>query len=587
MASKTPVTNRRVTYAKDPVTAYALDVKRSKIIAGPHVRDACARHLRDLEQGPARGLRWDVDAALDAIGFYREVLCLNGGDFEGVPYELLPWQAFIVGSLFGWKTAATGHRRFRVAYVETGKGSGKSPLAAGIGLYGLVADGESRAEIYAAATKKDQAMVLFRDAVAMVDLSPVLDPSIERSGGKGKEWNLAYHSASSFFRAIASDDGQSGPRPHIALLDEIHEHRDGMMVEMMRAGTKGRKQALIFMITNSGTNKQSVCWEYHDYGAKVCEASAAGAKPGDANFDDSFFAYICALDKGDDPFKDRKCWIKANPSLGITIQEQYLEEQITQARGMPAKESVVRRLNFCQWVEARSPWISGHVWLGVGEDFDRAQLEGRRCYGGLDLSSVHDLTAFVLAFEPVLDDPYWRLLPHFWLPEKGLAEKAENDRVPYTTWRDAGHLETTPGGAISRRHVLMRLVDICAPYDVQAIAYDRWRIEDLKSLMEDEGVSLPPLEAFGQGFKEMAPAVDEFERRLINDQIRHNNNPVLTWNAANAVTVEDPAGNRKLAKDKATGRMDGILASVMAIGKSTTSEPEDDLDDWLNNMVVA
>lgn len=587
MASKTPATSRRVTYAKDPVTAYALDVKRGKNVAGPHVRDACARHLRDVEHGPARGLLWDVAAAQDAIGFYREVLCLNGGDFEGVPYELLPWQAFIVGSLFGWKTAATGHRRFRVAYVETGKGSGKSPLAAGVGLYGLVADGEARAEIYAAATKKDQAMVLFRDAVAMVDLSPVLDPNIERSGGKGKEWNLAYHSMASFFRAIASDDGQSGPRPHIALLDEIHEHRDGMMVEMMRAGTKGRKQALIFMITNSGTNKQSVCWEYHEYGAKVCEASAAGAKPGDANFDDSFFAYICALDKADDPFKDRKCWIKANPSLGVTIQEQYLEEQITQARGMPAKESVVRRLNFCQWVEARSPWISGHVWLGAGDDFNLSVLEGRRCYGGLDLSSVHDLTAFVLAFEPVPADPYWRLLPHFWLPEIGLAEKAETDRVPYTTWRDAGHLETTPGRAISRRHVLMRLVDICAPYEVQSIAYDRWRIEDLQSLMEDEGVSLPPLEAFGQGFKEMAPAVDEFERRLINDQIRHNNNPVFTWNAANAVTVEDPAGNRKLAKDKATGRMDGILASVMAVGKSTTSEPESDLNDWLNNMVVA
>lgn len=561
---------RRTTSRKDPVTAYAQQVVSGKIVAGPHVRDACARHLRDLEQGPARGLHWDLDAAMRVINFYRDVLCLNGGDFEGVPYELLSWQAFIVGSVVGWK-AADGYRRFRVAYVETGKGSGKSPLAAGVGLYGLTADGEERAEVYAAATKKDQAMVLFRDAAAMVDLSPELDARVVRSGSKGKEWNLAYHARNSFFRAIASDDGQSGPRPHIALLDEIHEHRDDMMVEMLRAGTKGRKQALIFMITNSGTNKQSVCWSYHDYGAKVC----AGLID-----DDSFFSYICALDEGDDPFRDTRCWIKANPSLGVTIPEKYLEEQVRQARGMPAKESTVRRLNFCQWVEADSPWISGHVWNGAATtDFDQRLLLNRRCWAGLDLSSTQDLTALVLLFEPTTDDPHWRLVPYFWLPADGLYEKADKDRVPYLAWRDAGHLETTPGRAISKLHVLHRLSAVSAQYDLQEIGYDRWRIEDLKQLIDQEGASLPPLVGFGQGFKDMAPAVDEFERRLVNGELKHNGNPVLTWNAANAVTVSDPAGNRKVAKDKATGRVDGIVAAVMAVGRSISGPPTQTIND--------
>lgn len=547
----------------DPVTAYAIGVSNGKIIAGPHVRDACTRHLQDLETGSERGLFFDLEESKRAIGFFADVLCLNGGDFEGVPYVLLDWQAFIVGSLFGWK-AADGSRRFRQAYVETGKGSGKSPLAAGIGLYGLVADGEHRAEVYAAATKKDQAMVLFRDAVAMVDLSPELSGRIMRSGSKGKEWNLAYHNTSSFFRPLASDDGQSGPRPHIALLDEVHEHRDGAMVEMMRAGTKGRKQALIFMITNSGTNKQSACWEYHQYGAKVCAGMVK---------DDSFFAYICALDEGEDPFKDPKCWIKANPSLGITIQQKYLQEQVTQAQGMPAKESTVRRLNFCQWVESLSPWISGAVWLGSGDDnFDHGLLQNRKCWGGLDLSSVHDLTAFVLTFEPVEADPFWRVLPTMWLPADGIADKSDQDRVPYTAWRDAGYLRTTPGSAISKLHVLHELSEICSGYDVQSIGYDRWRIEDLKSLMESEGTSLPPLEGFGQGYKDMAPALDEFERRLLNNQLRHMNNPVLTWCAANAVVDTDPAGNRKVAKHKATGRVDGIVATVMAVGRSMSSE---------------
>ena len=387
--------------------------------------------------------------------------------------------------------------------------------------------------------------------------SPELACRLEPSGSPGKEWNLAYHATNSFFRPIASDNSQSGPRPHIALLDEVHEHPDNMMVEMLRAGTKGRRQALIFMITNSGANKHSACWDNHQYGAKVCAGTIK---------DDSFFAYICALDERDDPFKDESCWIKANPSLGITIQKKYLREQVTQARGMPGKESTVRRLNFCQWVEAYSPWISGHVWLGAGEDYDRRLLLNRRCWAGLDLSSTQDLTSCVLEFEPIEEDPVWRQLEFFWLPDESLSEKADQDRVPYLAWRAAGHLETTPGRAISKLHVLHRLSELCAMYDVQEIGYDEWRMADLLQLMEQEGVSLPTLTPFRQGYKSMAPALDEFERRLVSGILKHSNNPVMTWCAANAVTVSDPAGNRKVAKDKATGRVDGIVAAVMATG---------------------
>ena len=179
--------------------------------------------------------------AVGLFGFYRDVLKLNGGDFEGVPFHLLEWQAFIVGSLFGWKTE-DGYRRFRVAYIETGKGSGKSPLAAGVGLYGLTADNEARAEVYAAATKKDQAMILFRDAVAMVQQSDALTSRIRTSGTGQNIWNLAYLKKGSFFRPISADDGASGPRPHVALLDEIHEHKNGSIVEMMRAGTKAERK---------------------------------------------------------------------------------------------------------------------------------------------------------------------------------------------------------------------------------------------------------------------------------------------------------------------------------------------------------
>lgn len=559
------------TSRRDPASAFAQKVVAGKIVAGPHVRAACSRHLKDLDTGHLRGLKFDTDSASRAIGFFADVLRLNGGEYEGKPYELLDWQCFIVGSLFGWM-GPDGYRRFRVAYVETAKGSGKSPLAAGIGLYGLMADGEAGAEIYAAATKKDQAMVLFRDAVAMVDHSPELSARITKSGTGLNVWNLAWLQTRSFFKPIASDDGQSGPRPHISLLDELHEHKDAYVIEMLKAGQKSRRQALQLAITNSGTNKQTVCWDYHEYGAKVSAGSLQ---------DDTFFAFICSLDEGDDPFKDEKCWYKANPSLRFGLPGmRYLREQVSQARGMPSKESIVRRLNFCQWVEASSPWISGDVWFACkDEHFDRDSLIGRKCFGGLDLSSTQDLTALVLQFEPTEIDPYWRQLEWFWLPGDGLHEKGDKDRVPYARWREEGHLEALHGRAINKLAVARRAAEIASMYDLKALAFDRWRIEDFLMICEQEGISLP-LQPFGQGFKDMAPAVDEYERRLIDQQLAHVGNPVMTWCAANAVVMSDPAGNRKVAKEKATGRVDGIVAAIMATGISITAQQDSEVSFW-------
>jgi phage terminase large subunit-like protein len=250
---------------------------------------------------------------------------------------------------------------------------------------------------------------------------------------------------------------------------------------------------------------------------------------------------------------------------------------------MPSKESMVRRLNFCQWVEASSPWISSDVWMGCQDQtFDT--FLGRRCWGGLDLSSTQDLTAFVLLFEPTPLDPYWRLKPWFWLPGEGLHHKADRDRVPYLAWRDTAHLIALPGRAINKLAVLHTLAELSATFDIQEIAYDRWRVEDLKMLIAQESLSLPPLTPFGQGFKDMAPALDEFERLLLNSEMRHDGNPVMTWCAANAVTDTDPAGNRKVTKEKANGRVDGIVAAIMAAGKAmANSEPEQDISEFLND----
>ena len=563
----------------DAATQYAQEVVSGKRIAGPHVRGQCARHLRDIEDGHKRGLVWNVEESEKAQGFYADVLKLNGGDFEGKPFELLPWQKFVVGSLFGWQ-GADGYRRFRVAYVETAKGSGKSPLAAGIGMKGLVADNEPRAEVYSAATKKDQAMILFRDAVAMVDQSPELSKRLTKSGTGERCWNLAYMAKGAFFRPISSDDGQSGPRPHIGLIDELHEHKTNTVVEMMRAGTKSRRQALIFMITNAGHSRMGPCWGYHEYGAKV----AAGELE-----DDAFFPFVCGLDESDDPFADESCWPKANPSLQDADLPgmKYIREQVVESKGMPSKEAIVRRLNFCQWTDAESPWISGEVWRGAQREFDWQDLRGRRAVAGLDLSSTTDLTALVFLVEPETDGEPWHIVPFCWLPEVELERKAETDRVPYTRWKAEGLLETTPGRAISKRYVLQRLSGLCDFFDVLMVGYDRWRIEDLKSLADSEGITLPEMKAVGQGYRDFSPALETFERMLLNGEIAHNGHKVMDWCMRNAVTEQDAAENRKLSKDKATGRIDLAVAAVMAAGLIEQQGEAVDMDGFLNNPVIA
>ena len=555
------MTRRRSTLPPDPVLQYALDVTEGRGIAGPLVRLACERHLRDLETGAGQaGLFWDATAAQRVIGFFRDALMLAGGEYEGKPFELHPSQRFIVGSLFGWK-AADGHRRFRVAYIEQGKGNGKSPLAAGIGLYMLTADNEPRAEVYAAAVDKDQAKILFRDAVAMVDQSQALNSRIQRSGGKGKEWNLAYLETGSFFRPISSEHvggrGKSGFRPHCALLDEVHEHPSSAMVEFTRAGTKGRRQALILMITNAGVyDPNGVAFQYHDYSEKVLNQQVEN---------DSLFAYVCALDKGDD-WKDARAWKKTNPLLGVSVPEKYLQEQVREAEGMPSKQSLVRRLNFCEWVESADPFVEPEVWRANGGTVPESELRDRSCYGGLDLSGKNDLTSLKLVFP--LEEGTKAVLSFFWTPGDTLRRRQEQDGVPYDLWVNQGHLIAKPGTTMDYGWVAQKIGELASLYDIQAIAFDRWRIDDLQRELEAIGVEVT-LIPHGQGYKDMNPAVEALEDDLLERRLRHGNHPVLSWCVANAKVVEDPAGLRKFDKRKATGRIDGAVALAMACNLAT------------------
>lgn len=563
------------------------------VVAGPYVRGACQRHLNDLRRAETDSdylYYFDEQKAAEGIRFFEDYLKLNGGQYEGKPFLLFDWEDFIVGSLFGWRRHSDGMRRFRVAYIETPKGSGKSPLAAGVGLKGLSADGEPRAEIYAAATFKDQAMVLFRDAIAFYDQSPELRKRLVASGVGDKRWKLSYEKNNSFFKVISSEKkGQSGPRPHIVLLDEIHEHPDGTVIEMLRAGFKFRRQPLSFMITNSGHDRTSVCWEYHEQGRRVaCELEQ----------NDEFFSFICSLDEADlvdDRYLDgESLWEKVNPSLKYGLPGyDYIRGQVLEARGMPSKMATVKRLCFCIWTEAENPWISSEVWNPcLDADFDRELLAGRRCTAGLDLSATTDLTSLDFIFYPTEADPHWRLVPFFWMPEEGLRRRSETDHVPYDVWVKQGHIFTCPGPTISKTQVVEFLHECSIRYQIQGVAYDRSRMPDLLEFAKKATIDLAVgkwdkekrewkfdspsgirMMPFGQEARSMAPAIDKFEVMLFNREIRHDGNPAQTWCMANAVVKDDSdEGYRKISKRKSTGRVDGAVTAVMAAGIMESKE---------------
>jgi len=317
------------------------------------------------------------------------------------------------------------------------------------------------------------------------------------------------------------------------------------------------------MITNSGHDKTSVCWEYHDLGVKVAQQIVQN---------DEFFSYICSLDeedlKDDRYLDDESLWPKVNPSLEYGLPGyDYIRSQVREARGLPSKMATVKRLCFCVWTEAENPAIDREAWMACEDKgYPKDILKGRRAWGGLDLSAVNDLTAFTLVFEPSENDPLWRLMVWFWIPGIGIQKKADQDHVPYIAWRDGGYIRAIDRKTIEYEFVIKDMVEICSEFDVRKIAFDRWKMKDFQKEMYRLGASLPELVEFGQGYQSMSPAIKVFETKLIEGTMKHDGNPCLTWNASCVVAVEDAAENKKYDKSRSTGRIDGIIAAVMACG---------------------
>ena len=587
----------------DLTTAYARAVIAGEIVAGRLVRLACERHLRDLETAAARGLRWDLEAANFAIKFFSFLRLPKDGEIDGQPFMLAPFQQFIIGSLFGWK-GADGYRRFRTAYIETAKGSGKTPLAAGIGLFGLVMDGEAAAEIYCAATTRDQAGMLFRDAKRMAEASRSLRSRLDIG-----LHNVAYHDKHSFLRPCSSEHhGLDGKRVHMALLDEIHEHPTPLVVDKMRAGTKARTQALIIEITNAGHDRTTVCWAHHEYSVKVLEGVLE---------DDSWFAFVCALDPCDacrlegqtqpkdgckdcDDWRNEAVWEKVNPNLNVTPGLKYLREQVREAMGMPTKEGIVKRLNFCIWTQGETRAIPMDRWDACKRQIDWKQFEGRECFAALDIGSTSDFCCLDLLFphddgelvEIPLDAEKpdgeklsftrrsYTQMPVFWLPEQSVKRDHRIQGI-IDHWKKLGLIRVTGGDVVDYGRVLLDILALDRVYGIRKIAVDRgWQgaqiCTDLMAHLGAERVVM-----FVQGIVSMAAPFREYLELVKLGRLHHDGNQVLRWMASNCV-AEERNGLSKPSKDKSTEKIDGITAGVMGVGLASAEAPavEVTVDVW-------
>ncbi|MGE5553307.1 MAG: terminase large subunit [Betaproteobacteria bacterium] len=495
---------------------------------------------------------WFDEAAADrAVEFFERFLRHVKGKWAGCRFELQDWQRDdIIRPLFGWKRK-DGTRRYRVAYIEIPRKNGKSTLSAGIALYLLFADGEPGAEVYSAAADRDQAAIVFETAKAMVEASPAL-----RKRSEIYKRAIVVPTTGSSYKVLSADaPTKHGLNAHGIIFDELHAQPNRELWDVLTTSTGAREQPLVVAITTAGYDRNSICWEQHEYAEKVLKGVID---------DPSFFAYIAAADEKDD-WRDPATWKKANPGLGVTVKLDYLEQEARRAAEVPAYQNTFRRLHLNQWTQQAERWLDIAAWDATAGEVDPDELIGRPCYGGLDLASTTDIAAFELVFPPTEEDPDFRVLSYFWVPKDNIRDRVTRDRVPYDVWAKQGLIEATEGSVIHYGAIRQKIENLAAIYPIKEIAFDRWGATQLSQELDDAGFTVVP---FGQGFSSMSAPTKELLNLVMAKRLHHGGNPVLRWMADNMVVKQDPAGNVKPDKSKSTQKIDGIVALIMALDRA-------------------
>lgn len=516
------------------------------------------------------------------MGFFPACLSVTAGAMQGRPFHLPSYTTFVIGSLFGWHRA-DGRLRFRSAWIEAGKGQIKSPLAAAIGLYTLGYRGIQRAECYAIAKDRNQANVLFGDAVAMAsaaipgleDESLVSRGDILPRGTGDMTWMLEHPGSGSKFRALAGDERVNGPRPSLVAADEIHEWKsDGPLKTWGSAGAKMPGDFLLWMSTNTPAADQLVATELSEEYQRILRGEAD---------DDSAFVFIARVDPEDDPLEDESCWIKAMPCLGITFPIDNVRIEVNSSRRSVGTRLNTQRLYFGIPVGSSEYWIDLDAWEAVQGKVKAAEMGKHACWLSMDLSRKNDLTALGVGWEI---GGKLHATVKYWKPGDLLAMAQVEDKAPYKEWAESDLLNTTPGKSIEYDFVAIEVQKVCAANIVQAMAFDPAHIDEFRKACDRIGFSTwiwSPEESHGDGLKLvvhsqghagmhskkalwMPRSLGLLEDRILTERIVIDESPVTKWCSGNAAVQPDAHGNRYFVKKRSRGRIDGLTALAMLAG---------------------
>ena len=495
---------------------------------------------------------FDEAKAQRAVEFIR---CLKHtkGRWRGQAFDLLPWQETIIRDVFG-TVKEDGFRQYNTAYVEIPKKNGKSELAAGVALYMTCGDNEWGAEVYGCASDRQQASIVFDVAVDMVDQCPALKKRIKPVMSVKR---LVYKPTNSFYQVLSAEAyTKHGLNVHAVIFDELHSQPNRELFDVMTKGSgDARTQPLFFLITTAGTDRHSVCFEQH----QKAEDILCGRKA-----DPTFYPVIYGAEDDAD-WTSEEVWYRANPSLGHTIDIGKVRNACLSARDNPAEENIFRQLRLNQWVKQSTRWMQMEKWDACAFPVDEGELLGRECYGGLDLSSSIDITAFMLVFPPRDDTEKYVFLPYFWIPEENMMRRVRRDHVPYDVWEKQGVLETTEGDVIHYGFIENFIDNLGKKFRIKEIAFDRWGAVQMVQNLEGLGFTVVP---FGQGFKDMSPPSKRLMELVLEKNIAHGGHPVLRWMMDNIFIRTDPAGNIKPDKEKSTEKIDGAVAAIMALDRA-------------------
>lgn len=492
-------------------------------------------------------------ASADYAVMFIENLCHTKGTWAGKPFELIDWQEQIIRDLFG-TLKPNGYRQFNTAYIEIPKKQGKSELAAAVALLLTCGDGEERAEVYGCAADRQQAAIVFDVAADMVRMCPALSKRVKILASQKR---LIYTPTNSFYQVLSAEAySKHGFNIHGVLFDELHTQPNRKLFDVMTKGSgDARMQPLYFLITTAGTDTHSICYETHQKAKDIIE----GRK-----IDPTFYPVIYGADESDD-WTDPKVWKKANPSLDITVGIDKVKAACDSAKQNPGEENAFRQLRLNQWVKQAVRWMPMEKWDKCAFAVDEDELEGRVCYGGLDLSSTTDITAFVLVFPPLDNEDKYIILPYFWIPEDNLTLRVNRDHAPYDVWERQGYLQTTEGNVVHYGFIEKFIEKLGERFNIREIAFDRWGAVQMVQNLEGMGFTVVP---FGQGFKDMSPPTKELMKLVLEQKIAHGGHPVLRWNMDNIYIRTDPAGNIKADKEKSTEKIDGAVATIMALDRA-------------------